>query len=143
MSLVKYGIRYTEYGRHKDKVTLTLFEFTVSLLIIIIFLAVFGVFISRVAHTAKEVSLQSELTAFREAIALYKALKGNNPGTLQELMHAEYRPQGLNKIIFGKEFLNIVGKDKDGYPLDPFGRKFFYNAERGVIHSQTKGYEKW
>jgi hypothetical protein len=58
-------------------------------------------------------------------------------------MRAEHKPQGLDSIIFGKEFLSTVGRDKAGNPLDPFGKEFKYDKEKGVVYSQERGYENW
>ncbi len=121
----------------------TLLEFIFAIIIIIAFIGVLLTFIHKAAINAKEVTLQVELKNLRLSLDLYKAINEHYPEDLRLLIQAKYKMKSSEEFLFGEKFLETVGKDEQGYPLDPFGNRFFYNSRRGVINSQTKGYEQW
>lgn len=122
---------------------LTLLELVASFIIILLLIAAILIFFQKLTIDAKRAALKIELKSLRLSLTLYQAVKGKSPQDLRELMVAKIRPQGSDEIIFGEQFLTTVGRDGEGYPLDPFGTKFFYHPGRGVIRSATKGYEDW
>jgi type II secretory pathway pseudopilin PulG len=130
-------------GRRNLRNGLTLFEFAVVLIIILIFAGTLLGFLYKAAIRAKEVTLQFELKNLRLALDLYKKIKGEYPQDLRLLIQTRYTPYGTSEIIFGQEFLEIVGTDKESYPIDPFGNRFYYNSGKGVVNSKAKGYENW
>jgi competence protein ComGC len=126
----------TRYG-------LTLFELAITLIIIIVFVGTLLTFIYRTAVHAKEVALQAELNALRLSLNLYRAIKGNNPPDLKTLIETKYKAGGSEEIAFEEQFLSFLGKDAGGFPVDPFGNKFYYDSKKEVIRSKTRGYENW
>jgi len=93
--------------------------------------------------TILELALKSEPKNMLTALELYRAIKGKNPEDLKRLLETKFQPKDLRGILFDQEFLSIAEKDAQGYPVDPFGQRFYYNPVKGVIYSQTKGYEGW
>ncbi len=122
---------------------LTLFELVICIIIILILIGTWLIFVYRVTLRAKESVLRIELNNLRVCLLLYKAVNGKVPEDLKALMQARYQPQGSDEVLFGKEFLNIIGQDHQSYPIDPFGSKFGYISEKEVVYSQTKGYKNW
>ena len=122
---------------------LTLLELAVSVAIIAVFIGTFFTFIFRTAIHAKEVTLQAELSNLRLSLDLYQALKGNNPPDLKALIQARYSAAGTAETNFGAQFLSFLETDAQGHPVDPFGNRFYYDAKREAIRSQSKGYENW
>lgn len=126
-----------------DKKGLTLLELAVAFVIIGIFIATFISFMHQAAVNAKEVGLRYILKNLRSSIDLYKIIYGKYPQDLRVLMDAKYRIFGSSEAIFGKNFLENALRDTEGYPLDSFGNKFYYNAWKGVVRATTVGYENW
>lgn len=122
---------------------LTLFELVVTLTIIGIFSGILALFIHEAAVIAKETTLRSELYDLRLSLVLYKAIKKRNPDDLKELMEARYGHTGSGEVLFAEKFLNVVGIDAEGYPVDPFGNRFEYNSKYGTVRPLTGGYENW
>lgn len=132
------------YGRRQPARKSTLFELAISLIIIIALIGTVMVFLHRLTINAKETTLQVELRTLRLSLLLYQALKGRNPQDLKVLIETKLKPRDLaEEVIFGKDFLEAVGRDKEGYPVDSFGKRFYYNPKKGVIRSQVKKYEQW
>lgn len=121
---------------------LTLFELALSIIIITVFTATFLTFIYKAAIHAKEITLQGQLSNLRLSLDLYRALKNVEPADLKVLMQAQM-DKGPDKVNFENQFLSMVRKDAQGYPVDSFGNRFYYNAQKEMIRSQTEGYENW
>jgi type II secretory pathway pseudopilin PulG len=122
---------------------LTLLELAIVFIIISIFIATLISFIYQAAANAKEVSLRYTLKNLRLSIDLYKIIYAKYPQDLRILIDTGYRAFGSSDVIFGKNFLENALRDKEGYPLDPFGNKFYYNYLKGVVRTTTAGYENW
>jgi type II secretory pathway pseudopilin PulG len=122
---------------------ITLFELVVCIAIILIITGVLFGYMNKTVLTGKEAVLRIELKSFRMSLVLYKALENTYPEDLRVLMAKRHRVGGRHEILFGREFLPTVGKDGEGYPLDPFGKRYRYYQEEGVVSSATKGYEDW
>ncbi len=122
---------------------LTLVELVVALAIIGLFMGTMIVFINKAAVIGKETVLRIELKTLRSTINLYKIVRGGYPQDLRQLLQARYKPEGAKEIYFSEKFLDTVGKDTQGYPVDPFGNKFNYNPQDGVVFSATNGYRQW
>jgi Tfp pilus assembly protein PilE len=122
---------------------LTLFELVITLTIIIVFIGTLFVFMYRAAIHAKEVTLKAELNNLRLSLNLYRALKGNSPPDLKTLLETKYKAAGADEITFQEHFISFLGKDAQGDPVDPFGNKFYFDAQKEVIRSKTEGYEDW
>ena len=129
------------YNRSRDG--LTLIELIVTLTIISLFGAVLMMFLYDVSVIARQRVLQIELKSFRQSLILYQATKGEYPEDLKVFLQAKHQLGTSDEVIFGKYFLSGLGRDKEGYPQDAFGNRFYYDANTGEIHSNTKGYESW
>ena len=123
--------------------SLTLVESVAALTIIGLFMGTMLIFIYKAAIAGKETALHIELRNIRSTINLHKIVKGSYPKDLRELIHARYKPTGSNEIYFSEKFLDTVGRDTQGYPVDPFGNKFYYDPQEGVVFSTSKGYQQW
>lgn len=129
---------------HKDTINgLTLFELAIALAAIFIFVGVLFIFIQRAALKAREATLRTELQNIRESLVLYRAIRGSLPQDLKTLLNARFSPRGTDEVFFGREFLDMIGRDNDGYPVDPFGNRFYYDTGKGVVYSGTDGYKDW
>jgi type II secretory pathway pseudopilin PulG len=128
--------------RYSNK-ALTFFELVIALIIISIFAGSLAMFIIRTAHVAKETALRHSLENLRSTLVLYKTIKRENPKTLKELLQAKYGFGTSQEVLFGDKFLSVVGRDDKGYPIDPFGNRFYYNPRKGTIRSLTEGYKNW
>lgn len=114
-----------------------------ALTIIGLFMGIMMVFIYKTTIIGKETTLRVELKNLRLTLDLHKIIRGSYPEDLKELLHARYKPRGSKEVFFSEKFLDSVGRDADGYPVDPFGKKFYYNPQQGVVASVAKGYENW
>ncbi|MBU2103080.1 MAG: hypothetical protein ABH865_05315 [Candidatus Omnitrophota bacterium] len=121
----------------------SLFEIVVAITIIILLIGTFLSYSNRVTRVAKEVRLVYELKDFRLCVTLFKALRGNNPGDLKILMETSRNAVDARKGNFRENFLLTLARDSDGYPLDPFGKRYGYNARTGIVSCQSSGYEAW
>jgi len=123
---------------------LTLYELVVILTAIGLFLGGFVYFVNKTMLVGQETALRTDLKSIRQALVLYHALNKRRPEDLRELMQVNMRAESsTDEIIFSKNFLNTIGKDALGYPIDIFGNRYYYNREEGIILSATKGYEQW
>jgi prepilin-type N-terminal cleavage/methylation domain-containing protein len=111
---------------------LTLLELVVALIIIGVCAYTFLGYLYQASLIAKEKALEIQLKSLRLALTLYQALEGHYPGDLEVFY-----------LIFGEKYLAGVNIDKQGYPVDIFGNKFYYNAKLGEVRSGTRGYENW
>lgn len=123
--------------------SLSLVELVAALTIIGLFMGTMLIFIHKTTLIGKETILQIELKNIRSTINLHRIVKGSYPKDLRELIQARYKPKGSNEVYFSEKFLNTVGKDSEGYLIDPFGNRFYYNPQEGVVASTTKGYRNW
>lgn len=122
---------------------LTLLELVVSLIIIFIFVGTFLIYIHKASIIAREKVLQVELKSLRQALVLYKAVEGTYPADLKVFMQTKYKRGSRDEIFFGEQFLTTIATDQEGYPIDSFGNRFYYDARLGELHSSTKGYTRW
>jgi len=127
----------------KDRSGLLLLDLAVSLTIIGFLIWVFGGIIGRLTQNSREVWLQYQLNNFRMLLVLYKELKGYYPEDLKVLIQSRHRLSQADEIIFDEKFLGSLEQDEHGAPLDAFGNRLYYDPGKGVVGSQTKGYENW
>lgn len=111
--------------------------------IILVFMAAFFSLLDRTVARAKKEMMRIQLSGLRGALHLYKALHEEYPQDLRALVNATYEISSSDKVLFGKEYLSTVGSDAQGHPVDPFGRRFYYDRREGVVRSVSKGYEEW
>lgn len=116
----------------------------VEVLVLVLFLAVFGVLSFMNLQTERRLmhqkSLFFELQILRNAINLYKVVNKVQPPSLMVLATEVYRVPGEETT---HAYMQSSPVDRDGSVQDPFGRKYQYDPATGWIRSTTEGYEFW
>jgi len=128
-------------GRNKSG--MLFLDLVTSLTIIWFLIWIFGGIIGTLAKNSKETALRYQLSNLRMMLMLYKELKGQYPQNLKELMATDYRVFKADKPISSELFLVDLRKDANGNLADAFGNQLNYDLKKGVVWSQTKGYENW
>lgn len=123
----------------------TSFETVLAAILLFLLLIVAVEEYGRSVKPVRESALTVELSNLRSAIHYHIVLEGRLPASLNELMLVTKRDiEGEDYIlrIIGS-FVGSMTTDEEGWPLDPFGNRYVYNAATGGVHSSTEGYEKW
>jgi hypothetical protein len=109
----------------------------------------------KVIRLAREVALQAELANIRTAIVLFTTLNRRFPGSLKELVDEECLlpdeefsiaagPVSLEKrTIFKRSYLEPSSVDVQGRVLDPFGKPYRYDPQRGQVTPAHERYGRW
>ena len=121
---------------YKREAALTFIEFLVAICIISVLMGVFAFSMIEVTMAAKEVSLQNELSNWRHAIELYRAMHGSYPLDLGVLINREYTYGIAGQNLNAARYIEVYRLDEEGLPLDPFGGKYIYNSYNGEVHSK-------
>lgn len=127
----------------------TVFETVLILAALGILMLVFLDRFYAAARPIKEIAMRTELANLRSAINNYALYNKKLPGTLKDLF--EKKAASPKHSIEGAEFnIEFHGKyiegmtmDNDGFPLDPFGNRYSFDAKTGMVRSTTNGYETW
>ncbi|MDD5252700.1 MAG: hypothetical protein WC060_04660 [Candidatus Omnitrophota bacterium] len=127
----------------KNKSGLLILDSAVSLTIIAFLIWIFGAIIGTMSQNTREIALRYQLSNFRMLLILYKELEGYYPQDLKILIKSSHRLSRADELIFDDKFLGSLEQDEQGEPLDAFGARLYYDPRRGVVGSQTKGYENW
>ena len=127
----------------KNKSGMLLLDLATSLTIIWFLIWIFGGIITMVAKNARETALRYQLNNFRMVITLYKELKGQYPQDLRVLLATDYKVTKEGEPVPSEKLLFNFKQDSQGAVLDVFGNLLYYDPKKGVIWSQTKGYENW
>ena len=114
-----------------------------NLTIISFLIWIFGGIINTLSRNTREITLRYQLNNFRMLLVLYKELKGYYPEDLRVLVQSSHRLSKTDELIFNEKFLNSLEQDEHGAPLDSFGNRLYYDPGKGVVGSQTKGYQNW
>ena len=119
----------------------------VDTLIVVVLISIFiGVLIpkyERMAQVARETALQISLGNIRKAVQVYVLTKQRIPADLKVLMNEQYTVPFKGGGLFSDQYLRTNALDPTGFPVDPFGNRFGYDASNGRVYSTTKGYERW
>ena len=92
---------------------------------------------------ARETALRMGLGNIRMSVRLYHALHERYPKDITELLTTGYMVPTRQGTIFRDRYLEGQALDPNGYPIDPFGHRYRYDATRGRVTSSTEGYEQW
>ncbi|MDP2167030.1 MAG: type II secretion system protein GspG [Thermodesulfovibrionales bacterium] len=116
----------------------------IETLIVIIVMGVLAVVVmshyEKIAYEAKHTALKAELLNLRQAITLFKIMKGRFPKDLNELIDSNYiMPYQENPI--SKKYLEPHSLDERGNILDPYGMPYVYFPADGSVRSQKEGFE--
>lgn len=127
----------------------TLFEALLIVILVSLFLLIaVDRYVSSIQRV-KEVALTVELNTMRSAINYFVMMNGRLPESLKELIVKDILI--TKKDIAGKDYtVMIIGKyvesmstDAQGYPSDPFGKRYQYDPKTGMVRSGAAGYERW
>lgn len=112
--------------KFKTSKGLTFVEFLIVVCIIFVLIGTFSIFANRILRGSREVALKHELAALRLRLKLYYMLY-------------EKQPQNIREFYDAKE-----GRfDKEGNLLDPFGNRYIYERENGMVKVSTVKYNNW
>lgn len=87
--------------------------------------------------------LESDMRNMRLGISLYLYQNGTVPKDIRDLERKKIIEYTAGGELIRKEYIKLITKDKEGYPLDPFGNRYCYKPKTGMIHPSTPGYETW
>ena len=121
----------------------TIIEFIVSCIIIFVLAGVGFLHFKKTLKSFREVALKSQLEDIRLSLKLYELFHNKYPEDIRSLLTEEVNMMPYSSAVLKKKYIESVRSDNEGFPLDPFGNKFVYRADRGEIKTQTKGYENW
>ncbi len=96
--------------------------------------------IRRSRRRRRETLLQLELRLIRFAVTVFHLKSGTYPIALEKLADETWRVPGDSRE---RKLLEGLRRQERGYFADPFGKRYWYNADNGAVHSTTKGYEEW
>lgn len=112
-----------------------------ALLVGMIYVAV--LYYGKIAEQAKTKVLESDMRNLRLGISLYLYMNGKIPEDIRDLEKKEVIEYTAGGELIKREYVKLVTKDENGYPLDPFGNRYYYNPKSGMVHPTTPGYENW
>ncbi len=95
----------------------------------------------KVSDQAKRKVLESDMRNLRLGISLYLYMNGTVPKDIRDLEEKECIEYTAGGELIKREYVKLITKDGEGYPLDPFGNRYTYNPETGMVHPTTPGYE--
>ena len=87
--------------------------------------------------------LESDMRNMRLGISLYLYRNAKVPEDIRDLEKKEVVEYTAGEGLIKREYVKLITKDEEGYPLDPFGNRYDYNPETGMIHPTSPGYENW
>lgn len=99
--------------------------------------------------SVKETALLVEMSNIRSSLNYYLMFNGKPPISLKEMVEKgmDASKRGIEgadyRIVIAGKYVETMTLDSDGYPVDPFGNRYSYDASSGMIRSSTRGYEKW
>lgn len=117
-----------------------------TLVVVIVISVLIGVALPKYQQTvqqAREVALQVSLASIRKAVQVYVLLKGRPPADIRDLLAERYIFATKDDTIFSGQYLKSLALDQHGYPVDPFGGRFGYDAANGRVYATTTGYATW
>lgn len=107
-----------------------------SITIILVFLGVFATYCIINIEEARSVALENGLTNLRNSLELYIILEGRYPEDLRELDRGYLAIKENN--LYGRKYLELQAQDEQGYPIDPYGRRFIYDSKTGKVEGGIK-----
>ena len=114
-----------------------LIEFIFSITIIFILYAVFARHWIVNLEEARKVTVKNELTNLRYSLQLYRMFEGRYPEDLRQL-NASRVSTIKEDSLYGRRYLELQSQDEQGYPVDPYGRRFIYNNKLGTIKTRRR-----
>jgi len=113
-----------------------LLELIFIILIAGIVAGIFSTYLIMSTDEAKDVALENQLTNLKYSLELYMMLEGRYPEDLREL---NKRCAALkDSSLYERSYLEYQLQDEEGYPIDPYGRRFIYNSKTGRVERGAK-----
>ncbi len=112
-----------------------------AILVGMIYVAV--LYYGKVAERARMKVLESDMRNMRLGISLYLYKNGKFPEDIRDLEREKTIEYTAGGELIRREYIKLITKDEEGYPIDPFGNRYHYNPETGMVHPTTLGYENW
>jgi hypothetical protein len=109
----------------------------------------------KVIRLARETAMQYELAGIRTAIVLFTTLNRRFPVSLKDLVDQKYllpdeeysvaagQISLEKRTIFKRSYLEPSSIDAQGLVLDPFGKPYRYDPQRGQVTSAEARYARW
>lgn len=109
----------------------------------------------RVVRLAREVALRYELVNIRTAIVLFTTRNKRFPVSLKQLVEEKYlladeefsiaagQVSLEKRTIFKRSYLEPSSVDAQGLVLDPFGKPYRYDPQRGRVTPVDERYGRW
>ncbi|HAO93546.1 MAG: hypothetical protein A2X93_09625 [Deltaproteobacteria bacterium GWC2_56_8] len=100
-------------------------------------------------RTVKETALLVEMSNLRSALSYYLMFNEKLPISLKEMVDrgVDASKRGIEgadyRIVISGKYVETMTLDPEGFPVDPFGNRYNYDASSGMIRSSTRGYERW
>ena len=114
-----------------------LLELIFVVLIVGIIAGVFAVSLARNLDEARTCAMGNQLTNLRKSLELYMMLEGRYPEDFKGLNKRQKVLLGEDSL-YGRRYLEFQIQDEEGYPVDPYGRRFIYNNKTGKIERSIK-----
>ncbi len=108
-------------------------ENTLVFIFIILLIGIFLGYYGKLQNISKERLAQEQVYNINTAIAIFLLEKKRFPKDLNELTKEELLIENQN-TIFKKKFLDFSPIDTEGYPLDPWGRRFKYDRKNNIAY---------
>ena len=103
----------------------------------------FVLYYQKTATQARLKVLESDMRNMRLGISLYLYKNGKVPEDIRNLEREKIIEYTAGGEIIKREYVKLITKDEEGYPVDPFRNRYHYNSKTGMIHPTTPGYENW
>ncbi len=118
-------------------------ELGIAICVIFILIGALAGYINITLRIAKETAMRYELANIRISLEHYRMINNSLPENITVLINQDFTYKTAGGVILRKNFLEPFRLDKDGFLLDPFKEKYYYNSKDGRVSSRTKGYEAW
>ncbi len=110
-------------------------ENTLVLLFIFIITAILLGYYHRYESIIKERLAQEQVYNINTAIVVFVVKKGRFPENLAELTRDYFLEENKEGLVT-KKFLDFSPLDSEGYPVDPWGRRYQYDKKNHVAYFQ-------
>jgi len=123
-----------KFNRYKR---LTSFENALVLIFILTMATLLFAYYKKYEYVVKSRVSYEQLYQINTAIVLYTVTKGKFPEDLRVLI-TENMVSRSGETFFNKKYIEGLMVDSEGYPIDPWGRRYLYDKSKGLAYSQQK-----
>lgn len=113
------------------------FENTLVLIFIFVISGIFLSYYYKYQEIVKIRLAQEQVYNINTAIIIYVFEKKKFPEDLNVLTKEEFIIEDKN-IILKKRYLDFSPVDKEGYPIDPWGRRYQYDRSNHIAYIQPR-----